>query len=147
MPATNRYMNVSALTYTPAGGSATAIKGIKSVTYSENGQELNEAADFDLFDTIGAVVGLAPTVMIETIDAFVGIPSLVAGGTGTLVFTVRDVYNGATVAGGARIMTIANCYFKPRTVTAGFRALATQSIGFGTISSDGATNPVSVAAA
>ena len=147
MAATNRYMNVSAMTYTPAGGIATPITGVTSVTYAENGQELNAAADFDLFDTIGAIVGMAPTVTVETINALLGFPSHVAGGTGTLVFTVRDVYNAATTAGGAKIFTISNCFFKSRTVTAAFRSLATQSLGFGMLSSDGATNPTSIAAA
>ncbi len=147
MSATNRYMNVSACTFTPTGGSAAALKGIKSLAFDENGDMLSEGADFDLIDTVYGVVKLAPMVTIETIDAMYGLVTLAAGVVGVLVFTVRDFTNGATASGGAKIFTVSNAVLQPRKTASQYRQLGTQTVAFGTFSTDGSTNPVAVAAA
>jgi len=140
-------MNISGCPFAPTGGSATTITGVKSVSFDEQGEVLSEGADFDLFDTVSGVTKLAPSVTIETIDAMVGIMLLAAGATGALSFTVRDFRNGVVVTGGAKIFTIANAVLNPRKTSHEYRQLGKQTMLFSTFSSDGASNPVAVAAA
>lgn len=145
MAATNRYMNTSAVGWTPSGGSLATLTGIKSFAYDEGGESLLEAADFDLFDTVGGINKLAPKVTLETIDAM-ALYATVAGTKGTLVATVRDFTNGVTASGGAKTFTVSNAFLKTRPSTFQFRQLGTQTLTFETTSTDGATHPVAVSA-
>ena len=146
LTATNKFINVTSVGFTPAGGSLTAIKGVKSITLNPNAQVLKDSADGDLFNSFAGVVGVDYVV-----DVAVNIPmtlnALAPGVAGSLVFTVNDARNAAVTAGGAMIYTISNCVFQPQTLNATHRQLATNSYQFDTWSTDGLTNPVAVAAA
>ena len=143
---TNKFINVSSVGFTPSGGSLTSIKGVKSITLNPNAQALKDSADGDLFNTFAGVVGLDYVV-----DVVVNIPmtlnAITPGVAGTLVFTANDARNAAVTAGGAQVFTVSNCVFQPQTMNLTHRQLGTNSYQFDTWSTDGVTNPVSVAAA
>ena len=143
---TNKYINVSSVGFTPAGGSLIAIKGVKSITMNPNAQALKESADGDLFNTFAGVVGIDYVIDVQT-NIPMTLNALAPGVAGTLVFTVNDARNAAVTAGGALIFTVSNCVYQPQTLNATHRQLATNSYQFDTWSTDGLTNPVSVAAA
>ena len=145
MAATNRYRNLS-VSWTPtSGGSATPLTGIKSANYDEGNQVLEEAADFDAYHTVGGVIMSNPKITVETIDAF-ALFATVAGTKGTLAVTYRDHANGATTAGGAKLITMSNAYLGERTVQSQYNQLGHQSITFHSISTDGSTSPIAVTA-
>lgn len=144
MPATNRYRNVSELTWTPASGSPVTLTGIKSATYDEGNQILKEGADFDAFPTVGGVTFSEPKITFETLDAF-ALFATVAGSKGTLSFVVRDNSNGDAVGGGAKQINMANAFLGTRTQNNPFNQLSNQNISFECLSTDGVTHPVSFA--
>lgn len=146
MAATNRYRNVSNVTWTPSGGSLVTLTGIKSASYDEGNQVLEESADFDAYPTVAGVTMSNPKITLDTLDAFALFATL-AGQKGTLAITFRDHSNGATTAGGAKIVTATNAFIGPRQITSNYNTLAHQSLTFQTFSSDGATHPISVSAA
>jgi len=147
MAATNRYMNVSACSFTPSGGSLTAIKGVQSASYDEGGGSIKFAGDADLFPRVQVVNELDPAVTLEIQDAAFGLISIPAGQVGSLTFTINDALNGPTTGGGAKVFVLSNAVLLPRKVNQGFRQPGTQSLSFGAYASDGVTNPMAVTAA
>lgn len=143
---TNRYMNMSATWTSPTGGTATPLRGIKSAAYNEGIESLLEAADFDLFHTVGGVTMISPTMTIRTIDAF-ALLSTVAGTFGTLAVTFGDFNNAAAIGGGAKIVSMSNAFIGARNHDGEYRQLATQNLTFNCTSVDGSTSPVAVASA
>jgi hypothetical protein len=142
---TNRYFNVSSCGFTPSGGSLSTISGVKSISFDENPTIETEGGDFDVFDTVMAVAKIEPSFSVETLDAW-GLYSVLAGSRGALVCTARDAVNGVTTGGGAKLITISNAFINKRGSNQQHRQFGKQTIGFGCISSDGATHPVAVSA-
>ena len=147
MSATNRYINFTSVTFTPTGGSGNNILGVQSISFDENGEIISSGGDATLIDQFKALVRIDPKVTIETTDQQNGIIALAAGQIGQLVFTMNDARNGATSGGGAKIYTVSNAMLEPRKWDGQYRQFGKQTITFQTYSSDGSTNPVSVAAA
>lgn len=141
---TNRYMNVS-VSWTPAGGSLGALTGIKSAQFNEGIETLQESADYDLYHTVGGVTLISPTITLRTIDAFM-IYATAAGQVGTLIITFRDFTNGAGAGGGAKTVTMTGAYLAQRSKDAEYRQLGTANVTFQSVSSDGATSPIAIAA-
>ena len=146
MPGINRYMNVGPVTWTPSGGTLVTLTGIKSASYDEGAQSLKESADFDIFPTTAGINYVEPKLTLESIDAF-ALYATLAGTFGSLAITFRDFKNGATVGGGAKIVTASNAWLETRPLSAQHRQLATQTLTFQTYSTDGSTHPVAVTAA
>jgi hypothetical protein len=142
MAATNRYRNVSA-SWTASGGTASPLTGIKSANYDEGIETLLEGADYDAFNTVGGAVFAAPKITLETIDAW-ALYATVAGQKGTLAVTFRDTLNGATAAGGAKLVTMSNAFLADRKVQAPYNKFQTQTIMFECTSTDGSTHPVAI---
>jgi len=145
--ATNRYMNVSSCSFTPSGGSLTAIKGVQSVSFDEGGGAVKFAGDTDLFPRVHVVNELEPTVTLEIQDAGFGLITITAGQVGSLTFTINDALNGSTASGGAKIFVLSNAVLLPRKVNQAFRQPGVMSLTFGSYASDGVTNPMAVTAA
>jgi hypothetical protein len=142
MAATNRYRNVS-VAWTPLGGTQTPLTGIKSANYDEGNAILEESADYDAFMTVGGVIMGNPKITIDSIDAFL-IYATVAGQKDTLAVTFRDHLNGATAAGGAKLVTMSNAFLGQRTIQGQYNQLAHQSLTFHSTSTDGSSHPVSI---
>ena len=145
MAATNRYMNTSGWSFTPAGGALTALTGITSFGYDEGISTKKESADFDGFPTVAVSDFRDPTITLATLDAFAFI-AILAGAKGSLTGNVRDAYNGVTAAGGGKSVTMSNAAIQARSLTAAHREFASQQLTFGAVSVDGATHPVAVTA-
>jgi hypothetical protein len=131
------------VTFTPAGGSLTALDGIKGATYDEGMEELSESADVDVFPTVGGVVFSKPMITINSIDAM-QISAVVGGTFGVLVVTFPDFKNGVAAGGGAKVVTLSNAYLMRRSASAQYRQLSTQDLGFSALSTDGATSPMAI---
>ena len=147
MPSTNRTINVGPVTWTPAGTGAVAVvlTGIKSVSYDEKIEVVKETADAELFNTVAAAVHFEPTMQVETINPY-QLMTTVGGSRGSLVFTIRDAYNGIQAGGGGYTLTMANAFLETRSQAYKKSAYGTQNLSFGAISSDGVSHPVSVSA-
>jgi hypothetical protein len=146
MTASNRFVNVTNCAFTPTGGTAIPIKGVKSVTYSQNASDVSEGADADLINTTAGVVQIDPHVALEMINP--ATLNAVAPGTyGVLTWTTNDSRNGNVTGGGALIYTASNAYHMPMAEASQFRQFATSNPTFKTYSADGVTNPIAVAAA
>ena len=143
MAATNRYRNVGPVTWTV--GSPVTLTGIKSANYDEGNTVLKEGADFDMYPTVGGVVFTDPKVSLEAIDAM-ALFGTVAGAKGSLAITARDTNNGATTAGGAKLITMSGAFLSIRTQAYQFNQFGTQSLTFEAISVDGQTHPVAITA-
>lgn len=145
MPSTNRTINVGPVTWTPSGGVAVTLTGIKTANYDEKIEVIKETADAELFNTVAAAVHFEPTMALETINPYQLIAT-VGGSRGTLVVTVRDAYNGIAALGGGYTLTMANAFLEQRSQSYKKNAYGTQNLSFGAISADGLSHPVSVAA-
>lgn len=144
--ASNRFINVSAVGFTPTGGTLTAIKGVQNATIQQTATDVSEGGDGDLYNTVGGVVFVDPMVSLEFMNAM-ALTALAPGAYGTLTFTLNDSANKALTGGGAVIFTIINCYLMPQQIAAQHRQVAKATMNFKTFSVDGQTNPVSTAAA
>jgi hypothetical protein len=145
MPATNRYMNTSGWSFTPAGGTLIALTGITSYSFDEGISTKKESADFDAFPTVSVCDFRDPTITLDTLDAF-ALEVTVSGVKGALTGTVRDAYNGVTTGGGGRTISMANAQIQGRTSTHAHREFGRRQLVFGAVSVDGATHPVSTTA-
>lgn len=144
--ASNRFMNTSSVGFTPSGGSLTTLDGVQGASYDEGISTKKEGADFDLFPTVAVTDYRDPKITLDSINVF-ALFSVAAGVRGVLTVTVRDAKNGAAVGGGAMIVTMANAGIEGRNFNANYREFGKQQIVFGALSTDGATHPVSIAAA
>ncbi|MDE2103343.1 MAG: hypothetical protein KGL39_39245 [Patescibacteria group bacterium] len=145
MTATNRYMNTSGWQFTPSGGSAVTLTGITGASYDEGISTKKEGADFDGFPTVSVRDYADPKITLETLDAM-AFYQILAGAKGVLTGNIRDAYNGVTVGGGGKSITMSNCQIEGRNFNAPYRDYARQQLVFGAISSDGQTHPVAIAA-
>lgn len=141
-----RFINTSGCTFTPTGGSAISITGITSINVAQNPEEVRMSGDADLFDTFAGLVSLNPNVKISTNKPNL-LDAVAPGAYGVLTWTRNDAVNGAVTAGGAKIYTVSGAYYFPQGTDAPHRQGATTDFEFHTLSTDGTTNPVAVAAA
>jgi hypothetical protein len=145
MAATNRYMNIVGVGFTPSGGSSTPITGVKSLAFDEGVSVQKESADGDLYPTVSVNDHTDPTITVTTLDAFVLI-AVLAAAKGTLVATIQDAYNKSTASGGGKTYTMSNCQIQSRGAQHAHRQFSNQSLTFGAVSGDGQTHPVAVTA-
>ncbi len=148
MPLTpsKRFINISSVTFTVTGGSATPIAGVQSVAKNPQPQEERGSGDADFYDTVAVVVASNPMVSLETLNIS-ALNSIPVGSIGTLVWTQNDARNGSSAGGGALIYTLANAIYQGQQDTIYHRKLANGTPVFTSYSSDGTTNPLSVTAA
>ena len=146
MTATNRFINLSSVSFTPSGGSLTNIKGVKSISINPNTSILKESGDADFINTFAGAVSVDWVIDIQFINTG-ALSAIAPGAVGTLAFTVNDARNGATTGGGAMIYTISNAVYDPGAMNHQHRQMSTASLQMHTYSTDGSTSPVSVAAA
>jgi hypothetical protein len=142
----NRGLNVLSCSFTPSGGSATAIKGVQSANLDFQPDNFSEGGDGDLYNTSVGVVKIDPMVTINFLNIN-ALATLTPGVFGTLTFTMGDSRNLGAVGGGATIYTVSNACYKPGALDITFRQLAKTTAIFITYSVDGQTSPIAQAAA
>lgn len=143
---TNRFINPSSVSFTPSGGTLTAIKGVKSIGINPNVQVLKESGDADFFNTFAGAVSADWVIDVQFINTM-SLNSVTPGVIGTFTFTINDARNGAVTGGGAMIYTISNAVYDPGNMSNPHRQMSTASAQFHTYSTDGTTSAVAVAAA
>lgn len=147
MAATNQYMNVGPVTWlgTAPSVSVVTLTHIKSVKFDPQLSQKKDSADFDYYPTFSVSDFSDPMISLEVTDSFLMYATPTAN-LGTLVVTIRDLYNGATASGGAKTITMTNARKMSESLDAVHREYGKKSMTFSAISVDGATSPVSFAA-
>lgn len=145
MAASGAYVNTSGWSFTPNGGSNSALPKVKEWSMPRGISRIKESADFDHFWTLNVCDFEDPTITLTTLDPF-SIFAINPGVLGTLTGVVRDANNGATTGGGAKQITLVNCGLSDESGSGAHRAYARGTYTFCGTSSDGTTNPLSISA-
>ena len=142
---TGAYVNSSGWSFTPSGGSATALPRCKEWSLPRGISRIREGADFDHFYTLNVCDFEDPTITLTTLDPF-ALVSISPTQLGTLTGVVRDANNGATTGGGAKQITLNNCGLSDESGSGSHRQYARGSYSFCGTSADGVTSPLSISA-
>src|ERR1700730_5235317 len=95
MSATKRFMNWTAVSFTPMGGSTTAITGVTSVSIDSGGSLARFSGDGDRYNTTVVNDHNEPVVTVHSAD-LAAIRANPVGIVGTFAATHNDARNGAT---------------------------------------------------
>ncbi len=145
MSASGAYVNSSAWSFTPNGGSQTNILRVKDWSLPRGISRIKESADFDHFWTLNVCDFEDPTVSLTTLDPF-ALVVVSPSSLGTLTGVVRDANNGATTGGGAKQITLTNCGLSDESGSGSHRQYARGTFTFCSTSVDGVTNPLTISA-
>lgn len=138
MAATKLQANWTGVTW-----NANAITRVTQASFSHGGQLQSFSADTDHYPTVIANLMNKPTATITTADiGTIMATAFGSGVAGTLSATHADAL-GAT--GGAIVYTLANACVGARSGSGSHNAWGSGSITFEAFSSDGTTNPLSIA--
>jgi hypothetical protein len=139
MSATKAQLNWTSVSFTPTGGSATAITRVTAGTFGQGGQLVKFKGDTDLYPTVIAAPTTEPHASFTTADVGT-MMGFAPGTTGALAATLNDA-KGAV--GGAVVFALANAVFE-NADTSGRHGQFASVIGtWQAFSSDGVTNPLS----
>jgi hypothetical protein len=145
MPKTQRYINVSGVTFTPTGGAAVALEGASRVVVNPRARAEAHHGDADVFPSAKRVVMRDPVVTVDALEN--GALDAVAVGTGgVLTFVHNDSLQGAAAGGGATRVTVSVAVYLGSVRTGPYRKHATSAVTFETYSPNGRTDPVQVSA-
>jgi hypothetical protein len=139
-----RGMNVTGGSWTPTGGSAILMKGMKSAKVDQNTIMVSEGGDGDYYDSFAVAAGASPDCSIEVNQPFIMIGAV--PGPGVLLLNFNDATNAALVGGGGYSATVTNAIYQGTNLSGAHRTLTTASYQFKTFSPDGQTNPITFAA-
>jgi hypothetical protein len=137
---TKRYMNWTGVSFTPQGGTLTAITGVSTVAIDNGGSLIKFSGDGDRFNTTVVNDFNEPSVTITTADLAI-VNTWPVGTVGTVVATHNDAKNG--VGTGAITYTLTNAVLSKRPLSGAHRQFGQGTITFECFSSDGVTNPLS----
>jgi hypothetical protein len=141
MAATKRQFNISGVTFTPSGGSATTFTGVTSIPTDFGGTLAKFDGDGDRYVTTCINEFNDPSISIQCADMGAAMANL-SGARGTLVYTYKDA---KVATGGALTFTVTTAIVANVSVSQSHRQFGQATVTFGVESSDGATNPVSFA--
>ena len=144
MSVSKRFMNWSGVSFTPIGGSATAIGGVTSVTIESGGNIAKFSGDGDRYPTIVVNDFNEPSVTIQTAD-LAAVRANPVGTIGTLTATHNDAKSGT--GSGAITYTLTNAVVASNQVGGIHRHFGQGTITFAAYSTDGVTNPLSTSIA
>ena len=140
MPASKRFMNWSAVAFTPNGGTATPITGVTSVAIDSGGSLIKFSGDGDRYPTTVVNDHNEPVVTVQAAD-LAAVRANPAGTVGTFSATHNDARNGAGT--GAITYTLANAVVATNPVQGAHRQFGHGTLTITAYSSDGVTNPLS----
>ena len=137
-------MNWSAVSFTPQGGTATAISGVTSVQIDSGGSLAKFGGDGDRFPTTIVNDYNEPMISVSSADLS-AIRANPVGTVGTVSATHNDAKNGT--AAGAVTYTMVNAVVSDDKVSGAHRQFGQGTVSFAAFSSDGVTNPLSTSIA
>jgi hypothetical protein len=140
MSATKRFMNWTAVSFTPNGGSATPIGGVTSVTIDSGGSLAKFAGDGDRYNTTVINDMNDPVVTVHAAD-LAAIRANPVGTVGTFTATHNDARNGTGT--GAVTYTLSNAVVASNSIEGAHRRFGQGTLTITAFSSDGVTNPLS----
>lgn len=140
MAATKRFMNWTGVSFTPTGGSSTAITGVTSISIEPGGSLAKFAGDGDRYYTTVVNDMNEPVVTVHAAD-LAAIRSNPAGTIGTFVATHNDARNGT--GPGAITYTLTNAVIANAPVQGAHRQFGYGTLVLTAFSPDGVTNPLS----
>lgn len=146
MSATNLFINWTAVSFTPSGGSLTAIDKVTSV-------RVNHDVNIETFkgDLAKFVQAVAATNQMREITVTTGnaktVETIVQGAVGSFTATLADAYNGTTAGGGAQVLALTNCIVSRKDVSGDHSRFASATITFMGYAADGETDPLTITAA
>src|SRR6185312_11837860 len=94
MAASKRFMNWSAVGFTPAGGSLIPIGGVTSVAFDDGGSLARFSGDADRYNSMIVNDFNQPTAKVETADIG-AVKAIGTGVVGVLTATHNDAKNGS----------------------------------------------------
>jgi hypothetical protein len=144
MPATNRFMNWTGVTFTPTGGTASTINGVTSVAIDPGGHLLKFAGDGDRYSTTVVNDFNDPVVTVQSAD-LAAIRANPSGTVGTFTATHNDAKNGSGT--GAITYTLANAIIANSPIQGAHRQFGMGTLTLTAFSTDGVTNPLSTSIA
>jgi hypothetical protein len=142
--ASKLYLKFSGVTFTPTGGSALTIDKVTECDHGEVGQNIQFFGDGAQYPTANKVAHSAVGVSIKSGNK-AALDAVPIGTVGTLVFIAQDARNG--VGTGARTYTVTGAQLVSRPMTGSETNWGMGTLTFVSESSDGVTNPLSVAVA
>lgn len=143
--ASTRSLNFESVQFTPGGGSAINIINVLSIDQTDGGSILAGRGDNNLYATHKRYIAADPGFTI-THQGRAAQNSISPGSKGTLTFIVKDADNVAgTLATGDVTFSVANALIGSRSFTRAHNQYGQFTIPVETWSSDGQTNPVSMA--
>ena len=141
MSATKRFLNWTGVTFTPVGGTPTAITGVTSVAIDSGGSLLKFAGDGDRYNTTVVNDFNDPTITVQAAD-LAAIRANPVGTVGTFTATHNDAKNGT--GSGSITYTLSNAVIAQTNVKGSHRQFGQGTLVLSSFSSDGVTNPLSV---
>ena len=141
MPATKRFMNWTGVTFTPQGGTTTAITGVTSVKIDSGGSLMKFSGDGDRYSTTVVNDFNDPPITVPSAD----LAAVMAFPVGTFTATHNDAKNGTGT--GAITYTLSNAVVANHPVQGSHRQFGFGDITFTAFALDGVTNPLSVSSA
>jgi hypothetical protein len=142
--ATKRFLNWTGVSFTPVGGSPTAITGVTSVSIDSGGSLLKFAGDGDRYNTTVVNDFSEPTITVQAAD-LAAIRANPIGAVGTFTATHNDAKNGS--GSGSVTYTLANAVVAQNTVKGSHRQFGQGTLTLTSFSTDGVTNPLSASVA
>lgn len=134
-------VNTTSCSFTPTGGSLTAIKGVKDLAFDPQVETIHDGGDGDFFDTLAGSYKAAWKVTIQT-NRPLALAALTLGAAGALTWITNDSRNATAAGGGGLTYTLANAIYGGTPVNAPHRQFATGTHTFTSFSSDGSTSPL-----
>lgn len=144
MSSTKRFMNWTGVTFTPAGGSATPITGVSSVTIDTGGSLLKFSGDGDRYSTTVVNDYNDPVVTVHAAD-LAAVRAYPVGTVGTFTATHNDARNGAGT--GAITYTLTNAVIANTPIHGAHRQFGQGTLTIAAFSTDGVTNPLATSVA
>ncbi len=143
--ASNRFINISACSFTRKSGGAVTITTVQSILLGKRGKQIQASGDADFFPTLSVTVGAAPLIVVRHQNAGL-LTMLDEKATGSAFsFTANDAVNGAGT--GALTFTLSNCHVVSHEADAHHQAVGTCTLTLSAYSSDGTTSPLALSIA
>ena len=145
MAASNRYMNWTGASFTPAGGSAITLDGVLDCSVSRDGQVEEFKGDLAVFVQLLAMPTQKRKITLSLMDVGVA-QGVLQGARGAFTIKLADAVNGITTAGGGVTIALTACMVVNNDFQGPHASKTTGSLAFEGYASDGATDPLTITA-
>jgi hypothetical protein len=140
MPATNRFMNWTGVTFTPLNGTLTPITGVTSIQIDSGGSLLKFSGDGDRFSTTVVNDFNDPTVTVHSAD-LAAVRAFPVGTVGTFTAPHNDAKNGT--GSGAVTYILTNAVVASNPIHGSHRQFGQGVLTLTSYALDGVTDPLS----